>query len=455
MFLASALMMLASCQSNPVLKIEGGKVKGVVLNTTDCIVYKGIPFAAPPVGELRWKRPQPVEPWEGVKIADSFGNAAVQAAHNPKDGNYGTEFFETDAPFSEDCLYLNVWTPKYAAGHPEKKLPVAMWIHGGAYTGGWGFEPEMDGEAWAYKDVILVTINYRLGVFGFFSHPLLCEENEEGIAGNYGTYDQIAALDWIRNNIAQFGGDPEHIMIFGQSAGAASIKNLCASPLSKDKIFAACIMSGGGVTDIMRVADTQETKNAVGKAVMDEAGLTTLEQMRAADYETLNAAFSDYMRKTHKYMSFGPHNDGYGITKDFSVAAAEDELADVPYMLGYLADDIKGLNSGFETFSNIRAALSKQPTYLYYFQRALPTDGRASLQGAFHSSELWYVFHTLQRSWRPFTAADDNLSHRMVTYWTNFAKYGDPNGNDYPEGSEDYWEASTLGNPNFRTLDIR
>ena len=454
-FLLPAALLMSCRQQNPVLEIEGGKVQGVPSADGSCLIYRGIPFAAAPVGDLRWKRPQPVTPWEGVRIADSFGNAAMQAAHDPNDGNYGTEFFEEDAPFSEDCLYLNVWTPADAAGKTGKKLPVAMWVHGGAYTGGWGFEPEMDGEAWAAKDVILVTINYRLGVFGFFSHPLLCQENEEGIAGNYGTFDQVAALDWVVNNIAQFGGDPNNIMVFGQSAGAASIKNLVSSPMSKGKISSAVIMSGGGVTEVMRVAADQQTKNEQGLAIAQEAGLETLEQLRAASYEELMTASNAYMFKTRQYMAFGPHADGVVLTKDFSVAALDNEIADVPYMLGYLADDIAGLNSGFERFAEIRSENSKENTYLYYFKRPLPTDGRPALKGAFHSSELWYVFATQDRSWRPFTEADHELSERMVSYWTNFAKYGNPNGKQFKEGTEDYWAPATGTNPVFMTLDIK
>lgn len=453
LFALLAIVAMMSCsQKNPVLSIEGGKVQGVELD--QCIVYRGIPYAAPPVGDLRWKRPQPVVAWDGVMQANDFRNAAMQAAHDPNDGNYGTEFFETDAPYSEDCLYLNIWTPKYAAGHPEKKLPVAMWIHGGAYTGGWSFEPEMDGEAWAAKDVILVTINYRLGIFGFLSHPLLCAENEEGIAGNYGTYDQVAALDWIVKNIEQFGGDPEHVTIFGQSAGAASIKNLCTSELSKDKISGAIIMSGGGVTDVMRVSADQAQKNAQGEAMMTYAGLETLEQMRAASYEELMAAATKYMVESHQFMAFGPHQDGVLLKDDFSMAARDGKIADVPYMLGYLANDIQGLNYGFDTFAEIRGELSKKPTYLYYFARPLPTDGRPALQGAFHSAELWYVFGTQDRSWRPFTEADHELSERMITYWTNFVKCGDPNGEEIKADSPDYWAPTSVTLEPY-PLDVR
>ena len=228
---------------NPVLSIEGGQIQGVKSDVDGVLVYKGVPYAAPPVGDLRWKRPQPVVAWQGVKVADTFSDAAMQRIRNPQDGQYGTEFhFRSDDPnFSEDCLYLNVWAPQYAPGHPEKKLPVAMWVHGGAYFGGWGFEMEMDGDAWAQRDVILVTINYRLGIFGFLNHSELSAEDPDHVSGNYGLLDQIAALQWIKNNIAQFGGDPDNITVFGQSAGGASIRNLCVSPMSKGLIAKAIV----------------------------------------------------------------------------------------------------------------------------------------------------------------------------------------------------------------------
>ncbi|MBO7553152.1 MAG: carboxylesterase family protein, partial [Bacteroidaceae bacterium] len=216
---------------NPVLTVEGGQIQGVLTDSTQVMVYKGIPYAAPPVGNLRWKKPQSVVPWQGVKVMDTFSAASVQAAHNA--GEFYTEefYFGGDPEFSEDCLYLNVWAPAGTLGDTNAKLPVAMWVHGGAYSAGWGHEITMDGDAWAQRGVILVTINYRLGMLGFLSHPLLSAD-EDGTSGNYGLYDQIAALKWVRNNIAQFGGDPQNITIFGQSAGASSIRNLCASPLS-------------------------------------------------------------------------------------------------------------------------------------------------------------------------------------------------------------------------------
>ena len=181
-FLCGAVLLLTGCSlnqnskiENPILSIEGGQVQGVVLDSANVIVYRGVPYAAPPVGDLRWKRPQPVKAWDTLMIADTFSDAAMQRIRNPKDGNYGTEFhfLNNDPKYSEDCLYLNVWAPAGAPGKPEKKLPVAMWVHGGAYSGGWGFETEMDGVAWAQRDVILVTINYRLSGFGFLNYPEL------------------------------------------------------------------------------------------------------------------------------------------------------------------------------------------------------------------------------------------------------------------------------------------
>lgn len=268
MMICAALLLLAACApKNPVLTIEGGKVQGVLTETPGVTVYRGIPFAAPPVGELRWKEPQPVLPWEGVKRADTWGHPSWQARHTG--GGYTPEFFfDGDPEFSEDCLYLNVWTP--AAGKPDAKLPVTLWIHGGGYTAGWGFEPEMDGEEWAAHGGVLVTFNYRLGILGFLAHPALSAESEHGVSGNYGMLDQIAALKWVKRNIASFGGDPDHITLMGQSAGAMSVQTLVTSPLSKDLVAGAIIQSGGGITNAPALGGTPLAESEVaGKALMD------------------------------------------------------------------------------------------------------------------------------------------------------------------------------------------
>ncbi|MGX8683141.1 MAG: carboxylesterase/lipase family protein [Bacteroidales bacterium] len=439
-------------EENPVLTIEGGQIKGVKSDTEGVIIYKGIPFAAPPVGDLRWKRPQPVVPWQGVKMADKFSDAAMQRTRNPQDGQYGTEFhFLSDDPnYSEDCLYLNVWAPEYAPGHPDKKLPVAMWVHGGAYFGGWGFEMTMDGDAWAQRDVILVTINYRLGIFGFYNHPELTAEDPDHVSGNYGLLDQIAALKWVKNNIAQFGGDPDNIMIFGQSAGGASIRNLCASPMSKDLIAKAIVQSGGGLGEFISTGEgkTQADFDQVGVELMNAMGFKSLAEMRAASAQDVYDAYGRVPRGVGGMLS--PHTDGVILDKSFDQATYDKTLADVPYMLGYTGDDMMDLSQPILKFAAVRDSLSSKPTYCYLFDRKLPTDGRPSLQGAFHSSELWFVFHTLGRSWRPFTEADFKLSDDMVDAWTNFAKYSNPNGQ-----SGNAWAPATKDNPVIHEFKIQ
>ena len=453
-----ALLALAACSGNvkqevqnPVLTIEGGQIQGVLTDSSQVLVYKGVPYAAAPVGELRWKKPQPVTPWEGVKVADHWGNAAVQGTAQGME-LYTKEFYsDGDPERSEDCLYLNVWTPAEAAGKPGSKLPVAMWIHGGAYDHGWGYEKTMDGDAWAQRGVILVTINYRVGILGFMAHPLLSAEDPAGVSGNYGTYDQVAALKWIKNNIAQFGGDPNNITILGQSAGAASIKNLVASPLSKNLVSGAIIQSGGGLGPFISTESPASEEEAKGKKVMDAAGWTTLEQMRAASSDEIMKAFADYnanLTNPRERVGFRPYVDGVLLTKDFNQATYDNEIADVPYMIGYCKDDIGNMRDAVLAFCSKRSEQSSKPAYAYLFARPLPGDDA----GAFHSSELWYVFHTLGRAWRPFTEADYALSDRMVDYWTNFAKFGNPNGDssapqNWKPGSAD--DASSL-----QVLDI-
>ncbi|MBQ9174748.1 MAG: carboxylesterase family protein [Bacteroidales bacterium] len=430
---AMAAALLCSCGGsnqknafdNPVLDIQGGSIQGITNADSTVLIYRGIPYATPPVGDLRWKKPQPVKAWTGVKVADTFGNASYQGPKNPNDGEYGTEFYPENPVYSEDCLYLNVWTPAGAPASGEK-LPVAMWIHGGGYNVGWGYELPMDGEAWANKGVILVTINYRVGMFGFMNHPLLTAEGG-GHSGNYGLYDQIAALKWINDNISAFGGDPSNITVFGQSAGAGSVKNVVSSPLSKGMVARAIIQSGGGLGSGMpQITIPQEALDAPSKKFFDAAGYDTLEKLRGASFEELMAALPDW--RSPESVRFGPHNDSEVLPEDFNVATMNGHIADIPYMMGHCGDDMPGMENGEKRFAQVRDSLSTNPVFLYLFNRPLPSDGRPSLKGSFHSSELWYVFGTLSRSWRPFTKGDYALSDEMVTCWTNFCKYGDPNG---------------------------
>jgi para-nitrobenzyl esterase len=410
-------------ESNPELTIEGGMVIGVHTPTKGIIAYKGIPFAAPPVGDLRWKEPQPVVPWKGVKVADTYGAAAEQVTWDPK-SFYGKEWRASGSvPFSEDCLYLNVWTP--AAGQTKKKLPVAMWIHGGGYREGFAFEPEMDGgEEWAARGVILVTVTYRLGVMGFFSHPLLSAESPYGVSGNYGLLDQVAALDWIHQNINQFGGDPDNITVFGQSAGAGSVQALCASPLSRNLISHAISMSGGGLGNFRMGSSSLDTAMTANKDFTDYFKKTTLNEMRALSFDELMHMSKDYSDSTKKRIFWGPVVDNYLLKGSFSDGATAGNIADIPYVFGYTANDLFDMTKAIRDFCALRAENSRKPAFAYLFARQLPGDS----SGAFHSSDLWYVFHSYSHSWRPFTDGDRELSKKIVNYWTNFAKFGDPNG---------------------------
>ena len=468
---------MVGCQSNkqecatdcksPVLTIEGGQVQGVkaACDLDGIYVFRGIPYAAPPIGDLRWKAPQPVVPWQGEKLCDRFGHPGYQAVHY--EGGYTTEWgYGAESPYSEDCLYLNVWTP--AAGKVDAKLPVALWIHGGGYREGWGSEPEFDAKAWAEKGVILVSINYRLGVFGFLTHPALSAENEHGVSGNYGILDQIESLKWIKKNIAQFGGDPDNVMIFGQSAGAGSVRTICASPLAQGLFNKAVIMSGGGLT----VPDPEQEKMAAGmrmrfpsfsyedgqkqaKEILDWAGYDDLEKMRRASTEVMYTVATIYgqVNKKMAFMGGMPVVDGYVNTKNFDDAAQDGSLANVPYMIGYTLNDMGNMSPGIAAFCLNREEKGGK-AWAYEFARPLPDDGShpevtQRLKGAFHSSDLWFVFKSLEHCWRPWTQGDWDLSEKMLTAWTNFAKYGDPNG---ANGGD--WAPYTKDNSKFMLFKL-
>ena len=371
-----AFLLLAACTAKlPVVKVEGGLLQGVPSEDPSVIVFKGIPYAAPPVGELRLQPPQDVIPWEGVRECSAFSAIAPQPGNAPGTF-YGEEFYWMPQPEqSEDCLYLNVWAPAKAVGKKGAALPVAMWIHGGAFVNGYGFEVTMDGDKWAQKDVILVTINYRLG---------------ENAAGNLNILDQIKALEWINKNIAQFGGDPSNVTIFGQSAGGMSVRTLLISPLAKGLFAKAIIQSGGGMG-------------------LDQLG---------------------------SILTSAPQVDGNVVPEPFDKAVMDGTPADIPIMTGYTSDDLPFFKEeSVGAFCALRDSLGTAPVYEYEFTRDLPGEDKDvpdNLPGAFHSAELWYVFGTLGRSWRPFTEEDYALSEQIVSAWTDFCKTGSPGWPEYP-----------------------
>ena len=441
----------------PILSITGGQVQGVAAENEGVYVFRGIPYAAPPIKDLRWKEPQPVVAWDGVLKAEKFGHPGYQSVQYP--GGYFTEWgYGDESPYSEDCLYLNVWTK--APGELNKKLPVALWIHGGGYREGWGSEPEFDGQEWASKDVVLVTINYRLGVFGFLTHPELTAESPHGVSGNYGILDQIESLRWIQKNIEQFGGDPNNVTIFGQSAGGGSVRTICESPLARGLFHKAVIMSAGGLNTVSHRAPAPnvsalEAAANSNKEYLDWAGIDNLEKMRRASTEVMHtvATIYDQVKGAGGPMGFrfryAPIVDGYCSKESFDAAALDGTLADIPYMMGYTLNDLGNMGEGIGLFAQNRDSIGNK-CWTYQFARPLPTDGRENvLKGAFHSSDLWYVFKSLKHCWRPWTKGDWDLAEKMLTYWTNFAKYSNPNG---PEDGE--WTPCTKENPNFMLFKL-
>ena len=392
LFILFALLSIWSCTEidNPILTVEGGQIQGVPAENPGVYVYRGIPYAAPPIGDLRWKEPQPVVAWDSVRICDKFGHPGYQAVHYP--GFYASEWgYGDEAPYSEDCLYLNVWTK--SPGDVNKKLPVALWIHGGGYREGWGSEPEFDGQEWASKDVVLVSINYRLGIFGFMTHPALSAESPHHVSGNYGILDQIQSLKWIKENIAQFGGDPDNVTIFGQSAGAGSVRTLCESPLARGLFHKAIIMSGGGIN--VPAKDGEEAKpatpvnrfftynpslaesEATTKKVMDWAGLTDIEKLRSASTEILYTVGQLYnmANKSDVFLMMRPIVDGYVSLKSFDEATRAGEIADVPYMIGYTLNDMGAMAPGIAEFCKVRNS-GNNKAWAYEFARPLPDDGK-------------------------------------------------------------------------------
>lgn len=427
---------------NPVVCVDGGMIQGV--KEGKVTVFKGIPYAAPPVGNLRWQAPQPVIPWEGVKICDHFGPIAMQSDQDPN-GFYCKEFYWQGLPErSEDCLYLNVWTPSKAVGKTSRKLPVALWIHGGGFGAGFSNEITMDGTEWAKRGVILVSINYRLGIMGF-------------LGGNYGLQDQMAALKWVYDNIAAFGGDPQNITLMGQSAGALSIKQLVSSPLCRDYIAKAIIQSGGGIA-VPSTAPAKQREASDGHELAEAAGYASVDAMRGVPYAELDAKLSPVItalflaalqegKDPVAALVTVPHWDGKVVDKDFDTAVYDGSVADIPYLIGFVTADGEMLGGeAVRRFSQYRNSHSEHKAYTYHFTRNLPGDDEdpASDSGAFHSGELWYMFGTLDRSWRPFTKADYKLSEQMLEAWTRFCKTGNPG-----------WAPDTESSPNIKIFDIK
>lgn len=411
------------------LQTPCGAIRGTGCQWPGVTAYKGIRYAT----AGRWEYPQPVTHWEGVYDATQYGHCSYQprAFYDEEQVTekafYYNEFRRgATYTYSEDCLFLNIWTPEDAA--PGSRLPVLFYIHGGAFTGGCGHEKHFDGPVWPTRGVIGVTINYRLGPLGFLCLPELAAE--AGHTGNYALYDQLAALQWVRANIEAFGGDPGNITIMGQSAGAMSVQQLCLSPLT-DGLFARAVMSsGGGVTKLMSAKPAAE-HYAFWQEVMARAGCADLAAFRAVEPERLFKVWQAAKKEVKGGdQACAPCLDGQLLTEPGCDTAAAGRQRDIPYLVGTTSHDIMPpvLHKLAKSWCRLQADQGKQPSYVWFFDRMLPGDDC----GAWHSSDLWYWFGTLANGWRPFTAQDRLLSEQMVQYLTNFAATGNPNGTGLP-----------------------
>lgn len=462
LFLLAVVTAAVSCTHREpgVVKVDGGWIQGEV--TEDLCIYKGIPFAAPPVGDLRWKAPQPVHPWDGIKETIDYGPSPIQ-------GNG-----QSDEHFSEDCLYLNVWTP---AKSPKEKLPVLVWIYGGGFA--MGSSIYNDGAELARKGVVLVSFNYRVGQMGFFAHPELSAENQEGVSGNYGILDQIFALEWIQDNIEAFGGDPDKVTIFGESAGGISVSMLCASPLAKGLFIGAISQSGGSFGPIREKNYPGENMKNLemaendGVAYANELGAKSVADLRAMEPSAFGRPFAmaggawpivdGYVIPDDQYRMYeaGNFNDvnvliGYnsdeGASFSFGGNDAKIHIAGVEERYGPYADDLlkvypveghvvtksgrdlaRDAAFGWHTWSWARLQSEKgnSKVYLYYFDQhpEYPEDSPQYGFGSPHGQDVDFVFKALKHE---VCDTDFELSDIMATYWTNFAKYGDPNGEGLP-----------------------
>lgn len=448
----------------PTVNAPAGAVQGIAQG--DVRVFRSIPYAAPPVGPMRWKAPAALPAWEGVRKATAFGPACVQP-HSRGPSIY------TNPPekMSEDCLTLNVWAPKDA-----RNLPVFFWIHGGALVGGYSHEPTYDGARMAAKGVIVVSINYRLGVLGYLAHPGLSAESPEGISGNYGLLDQIAALNWVKRNIGAFGGDADNVTVAGESAGALSVMYLMASPPARGLFHKAIAESAYMISTPMlkQAAHGTPSAEAAGTQIMTALGAADLAALRAMDPEKLTdgAAAKGY----------GPWAaiDGKTLTRQLVDTWDRGEQAAVPVLAGFNSGEIRSLrillppapanaaayeeairsrygdlaehflalypsgSIGESMLANTRDALYGwtstrlaigqtaigQRGYLYLFDHGYPAADENGLH-AFHAAELPYVFGTAARTppyWPkvPDTLAERRMSDAMMDYWTTFAKTGNP-----------------------------
>ncbi len=448
-------------QSSPV-RVESGLLQGTSEN--GLMVYKGIPFAAPPVGDLRWRAPQPPSDWEGIKQVTKFAPGPIQGG-NPPSGK------------SEDCLYLNIWTPAKSA---NDLIPVLVWIYGGGFGAGSTSERNYNGENLARKGVVLVSIAYRVGQIGFLAHPELSKESPNNVSGNYGLLDMIAGLQWVQKNITAFGGDPKKVTIFGESAGGIAVSMLCASPLAKGLFHGAISQSGGSFGpprpttfpgENLKILANAESS---GQAYVKNAGVSSIAELRKIGPDKLPAGRGLGMSwpiidgwvipdDQYKLYETGRFNDtpilvGYNSDEGASFSppgTPEAYIASVKTRYGPFAESLlkaypagsgivpktardlaRDAAFGWHTWiwARLQSKIGKSNAYYYYFDQHpdYPEDSPKAGYGSPHGQDVAYVFQHLNATDPLTTKTDLEISEAMAIYWTNFAKYGDPNGKGVP-----------------------
>lgn len=470
-----------------IARTENGVVRGIEASDPRITIFKGIPYAAPPVGKNRWRKPQKCADWQGIRDASRFAPAAMQDIPGLGDDIYTKEWHvDPEIEMSEDCLYLNIWTN---AKVPEDKLPVMIWFFGGAYQWGYPQEMEFDGERLAGRGVIVVSVNYRINVFGFLAHPELTKEQSDAPT-NFGYLDQLAGMLWVRKNITAFGGDPEQITIAGQSAGGGSVMAHLTSEKSRG-LFQKAIIESGVFSNPYREKIIFKTRKLIsaeaeGDRFFHHLGVNNLKEAREVSARTIRDQYAEYVKK---YSYMGPVIDDRFCRENPLSLFMKNEYCKVPILTGNTSDEfissidadtkdeltekIKKLfapdheqlfnetnvvynkNSKhyfpINTIETATKAMIKRnlilgnqnPIYYYYFDADIPGDHA----GCFHSVDLWFFFETLSKSWRPFHGRHYDLSRKMCSYWGNFIKTGDPNGVDRNGDLLPEWKCCSMSEP--------
>lgn len=458
------LTMLFGCSPPGIVATQHGQVKGTISPDQVVQIFKGIPFAAPPLGDLRWQAPQPVNDWEGVKDCTAFSASPIQNKPEPF-LCWTEEFIAQPEPISEDCLYLNIWTTAKAKA---EKHPVFVWIYGGGFTSGSANCDIYDGEEMARQGVVFVSINYRVGVMGFMAHPELSKEAEYGTSGNYGLLDQVAALKWVQENIAAFGGDPDRVTIAGQSAGSYSVNALITSPMAGG-LFTQAILQSGGMLSGRPIEDMAAAEN-MGLDFMQKIEATSLAELRSMPAAVL---------QEEKSVDFSVALDGYLLPTDLVEHYEMGRQHQVPILTGWVTGDGTLFGPGHTTTEAYEAEIREKygeraeaffdafpfttdeeataanrrfrmldfagvpahrlamynstSSYLYEFSHVPPEKKDFPDYGAFHTADVPYALHTLHTWKRDWVAEDRYLETVMSAYWVNFTKTGNPNGTGLPE----------------------